>query len=213
MSWFAGADLIVLDGGFATVDVFARRGWVGHSTRRVCFGADVDRDLHRVPCGVWRQARCTRCVGAGVRAGAGRAGRVAGGPDQGYGRRGHCRALVGCRPGRACRWAGPGRASPAGQRLDGARALRLACHRAAVVAALLASWPTDPFARTGEECSALRAVLPDGVDNATIRNRTRQITTFVTERGRLPADLCDLETRSWCGCAATANYSTPRLTI
>jgi hypothetical protein len=39
----------------------------------------------------------------------------------------------------------------------------------------------------------LRAVLPDGVDNPTIRNRTRQITGYVTENGRLPANLCELE--------------------
>jgi transposase len=76
---------------------------------------------------------------------------------------------------------------------EAARALRLAVHRRAIVAALLASWPTDPFARTDDEWSALRAVLPDGTDNATIRNRTRQIVAFVTEHGRVPADLCELE--------------------
>ncbi|MBM0238350.1 transposase [Micromonospora sp. ATA32] len=76
---------------------------------------------------------------------------------------------------------------------EAARALRLACHRRAVVAALLATWPDDPFARTGEEWSALRARLPEGTDNATIRNRTRQIAGYVDVRGRLPADLCELE--------------------
>jgi hypothetical protein len=76
---------------------------------------------------------------------------------------------------------------------EAARALRLACHRRVVVAALLATWPADPLARTGEEWSALRVVLPAGVDNATIRNRTRQITGYVGEHGRLPADLCELE--------------------
>ncbi|WP_406037273.1 hypothetical protein OG799_22445 [Micromonospora sp. NBC_00898] len=35
---------------------------------------------------------------------------------------------------------------------EAARALRLACHRRAVVAALLATWPADPFARTDAEC-------------------------------------------------------------
>jgi hypothetical protein len=76
---------------------------------------------------------------------------------------------------------------------EAARALRLAVHRGSVIAALAATWPTDPFARTDEEWSALRAVLPDGVDNPTIRNRTRQITGYVSENGRLPADLCELE--------------------
>ncbi|MEU4645761.1 hypothetical protein [Micromonospora sp. NPDC023814] len=76
---------------------------------------------------------------------------------------------------------------------EAARALRLACHRRAVVAALLASWPDDPFARTGEDWSALRARLPDGTDNATIRNRTRQIAGYMDVHGRLPEDLCELE--------------------
>ncbi|RZU75528.1 putative transposase-like DNA-binding protein [Micromonospora kangleipakensis] len=76
---------------------------------------------------------------------------------------------------------------------EAARALRLGCHRRAVVAALLATWPADPVARTGEEWSALRAALPEGTDNATIRNRTRQITAYVGVHGRLPAGLCELE--------------------
>jgi hypothetical protein len=76
---------------------------------------------------------------------------------------------------------------------EAARALRLAVHRRAVLAAIIATCPEDPFDRTDDEWSALRAVLPDGVDNATIRNRTRQIAGFVTEHGRLPVDLCELE--------------------
>ncbi|MER7894414.1 hypothetical protein ABTX15_31880, partial [Micromonospora sp. NPDC094482] len=76
---------------------------------------------------------------------------------------------------------------------EAARALRLGCHRRAVVAALLATWPADPSARTGEEWSALRAALPEGCDNATIRNRTRQIRAYVGVHGRLPADVCELE--------------------
>jgi hypothetical protein len=76
---------------------------------------------------------------------------------------------------------------------EAARALRLAALRRAVVAALLTTWPGDPAARTGAEWQALRAVLPDGVDNATIRNRTRQIAAFLDREGRLPMHLCELE--------------------
>ncbi|MFE9692488.1 zinc ribbon domain-containing protein [Micromonospora sp. NPDC005806] len=76
---------------------------------------------------------------------------------------------------------------------EAARALRLGSHRRAVVAALLATWPADPFARTGDEWSALRATLPEGCDTATIRNRTRQITAYLGVHGRLPAGLFELE--------------------
>ncbi|MDZ5445109.1 zinc ribbon domain-containing protein [Micromonospora sp. 4G57] len=76
---------------------------------------------------------------------------------------------------------------------EAARALRLGCHRRAVVAALLATWPADPFARTEGEWSALRAVLSEGCDNATIRNRTRQIAGYIGRHARLPAGLCELE--------------------
>ncbi|PWR09080.1 hypothetical protein DKT69_31810, partial [Micromonospora sicca] len=76
---------------------------------------------------------------------------------------------------------------------EAARILRLACHRRATVAALLATWPADPSARTADEWSALRAALPDATDSATIRSRTRQITGYVHGHGRLPADLCELE--------------------
>jgi hypothetical protein len=76
---------------------------------------------------------------------------------------------------------------------EAARALRAAAHRRAVVAGLLATWPADPTARTDAEWRAVRAVLPDEVDNATIRNRTRQVAAFLTRETRLPADLCELE--------------------
>jgi hypothetical protein len=76
---------------------------------------------------------------------------------------------------------------------EAARALRAAAHRRAVVAALLATWPADPTARTSGEWSALRAVLPDGVDATTIRNRTRHIAAFLNREGRLPTHLCELE--------------------
>jgi hypothetical protein len=76
---------------------------------------------------------------------------------------------------------------------EAARALRAAVHRRAVVGALLSSWPADPSARTGGEWQALRTVLPDGVDAATIRNRTWHIAAFLQRCGRLPAGLCELE--------------------
>ncbi|RLQ03134.1 transposase, partial [Micromonospora sp. CV4] len=38
-----------------------------------------------------------------------------------------------------------------------------------------------------------RAALPEGTDNAAIRNRTRQITAYVGAHGRLPAGLCEVE--------------------
>ncbi|MGP3965980.1 hypothetical protein ACTWPT_59600 [Nonomuraea sp. 3N208] len=59
-----------------------------------------------------------------------------------------------------------------------ARLLRLALHRRAVVAAIVATWPRDPGKRTNAEWQALRAVLPDGVGTAEIRNRTRQIRAY-----------------------------------
>ncbi|WP_051745272.1 zinc ribbon domain-containing protein, partial [Streptomyces yerevanensis] len=74
-----------------------------------------------------------------------------------------------------------------------ARTLRLALHRRALLAAVLATWPADPFRRTGAEWAALRALLPTGVSSAEIRNRTRQVRAYVAEHGRLPAGLCELE--------------------
>ncbi|MEQ4722849.1 zinc ribbon domain-containing protein [Nonomuraea sp. B19D2] len=74
-----------------------------------------------------------------------------------------------------------------------ARTLRLALHRRRLVAAILATWPQNPRARTGAEWQLLRAALPDGVTVAEIRNRTRQIRAYLDEHGALPADLTDLE--------------------
>jgi hypothetical protein len=75
-----------------------------------------------------------------------------------------------------------------------ARALRLAVHRRAVVHAIVGSWPADPRRRTDGEWAALRGRLPHGVDDAEIRNRTRQIRAYTTDHGgRLPACLTELE--------------------
>ncbi|MEV6589023.1 zinc ribbon domain-containing protein [Streptomyces acidicola] len=74
-----------------------------------------------------------------------------------------------------------------------ARTLRLALHRRALVAAILATWPADPGRRGEAEWAALRVALPAGVGRAEIRNRTRQVRAYVREHGRLPAGLCELE--------------------
>ena len=74
-----------------------------------------------------------------------------------------------------------------------ARLLRLALHRRRLVAAIVATWPQKPGARTGAEWDALRALLPDGVSTADIRNRTRQIRAYRDQHGVFPADLTELE--------------------
>ncbi|MFI1731847.1 zinc ribbon domain-containing protein [Streptomyces acidicola] len=75
-----------------------------------------------------------------------------------------------------------------------ARTLRLAVHRRTLVAAILATWPADPCGRRSEaEWTSLRAALPAVVSGAEIRNRTRQVSAYVREHGRLPAGLCELE--------------------
>ncbi|MEV6593731.1 zinc ribbon domain-containing protein [Streptomyces acidicola] len=74
-----------------------------------------------------------------------------------------------------------------------ARTLRLALHRRALVAAILATWPADLRRRSEAEWTALRAALPAGVGRAEIRNRTRQVSAYVREHERLPAGLCELE--------------------
>ncbi|WP_433515494.1 zinc ribbon domain-containing protein [Nonomuraea sp. CA-143628] len=74
-----------------------------------------------------------------------------------------------------------------------ARLLRLALHRRRLVAAIVATWPHDTSARTDAEWDALRALLPDGVAAADIRNRTRQIRAYLDEHGTFPADLTELE--------------------
>ncbi|MGW6499246.1 zinc ribbon domain-containing protein [Nonomuraea angiospora] len=74
-----------------------------------------------------------------------------------------------------------------------ARALRHTLHRRRLVAAIVATWPHNPRARTRAEWAALRAVLPDGVMAAEVRNRTRQIRAHLNEHGMLPDDLTELE--------------------
>ncbi|GAA2704132.1 hypothetical protein Apa02nite_067650 [Actinoplanes palleronii] len=76
---------------------------------------------------------------------------------------------------------------------EAARALRLVVHRRAVTDAIVASWPADPHRRTADDWVLLRTLLPAGTDNATIRNRTRQIAAFVARNGRLPKGFTELE--------------------
>ncbi|MEU4226481.1 transposase [Nonomuraea sp. NPDC026600] len=74
-----------------------------------------------------------------------------------------------------------------------ARALRLALYRRRLAAAIVATWPRNTSARTGAEWDALRALLPDRVSAADIRNRTRQIRAYLDQHEVLPADLTELE--------------------
>ncbi|MEV1244407.1 zinc ribbon domain-containing protein [Nonomuraea sp. NPDC049750] len=74
-----------------------------------------------------------------------------------------------------------------------ARLLRLALHRRRLVEAIVTTWPHNPGARTDAEWDALRALLPDGVTAAEIRNRTRQIRAYHDEHEVFPADLTELE--------------------
>jgi hypothetical protein len=74
-----------------------------------------------------------------------------------------------------------------------ARVLRSAVYRRAVVHAILGSWPADSRGRSDAEWAALRQRLPQGVSNAELRNRTRQLRAFNTDHGGLPACLTELE--------------------
>lgn len=73
------------------------------------------------------------------------------------------------------------------------RRLRQSVWLGGVVDAVVATWPKDQSRRTPGEWAALNAALPAEVDKATVRNRTRQVGSFLGEHGRLPAGLCDLE--------------------
>ncbi|MFD1536174.1 zinc ribbon domain-containing protein [Nonomuraea guangzhouensis] len=74
-----------------------------------------------------------------------------------------------------------------------ARLLRLALHRRRLVAAIVATWPHKPGVRTGAEWEALRALLPDGVTAAEVRNRSRQIAAYRDQHDAFPAHLTELE--------------------
>jgi hypothetical protein len=76
---------------------------------------------------------------------------------------------------------------------EAARALRAAVHRRAVLAAVCATWPTDPARRSEAQWRALRAALPAGVGAAQVRNRTRQVRAYLAEHGTLPAEVTEVE--------------------
>ncbi|MFF3499580.1 zinc ribbon domain-containing protein [Streptomyces sp. NPDC003247] len=75
------------------------------------------------------------------------------------------------------------------------RVLRSAKWRADVVGGVLASWPADPKKRTPQEWDQVRAAVPGGeyLPSGLVRSRTRQITAFEREHGRLAADVFELE--------------------
>jgi hypothetical protein len=75
------------------------------------------------------------------------------------------------------------------------RVLRSACWRAALTSGVLATWPADPGKRTAAEWDEVRAAVPGGehLPSGIIRARTRQVQKFAAARGRLPADVFDLE--------------------
>ncbi|WP_461036388.1 zinc ribbon domain-containing protein [Streptomyces mayteni] len=78
------------------------------------------------------------------------------------------------------------------------RALRSVKWRADVVGGVLAAWPADPKKRTPGEWDHVRAAIPGGeyLPSSIIRSRTRQITAFEREHGRLAADVFELEPTS-----------------
>ncbi|MGX1912000.1 zinc ribbon domain-containing protein [Streptomyces phaeochromogenes] len=75
------------------------------------------------------------------------------------------------------------------------RALRSAKWRCDLTAGVLSTWPADPARRTNEEWEAVREAVPGGrhLPSSVIRSRTRQISAFRRQYGRLPADVFELE--------------------
>jgi Putative transposase DNA-binding domain len=87
----------------------------------------------------------------------------------------------------------PDRARRAAEELA-ARALRLVLRRRAIIAAVLATWPTEAGERTGAGWAALRALLPAGTTTTEVRDRGRQVRAWAAcHGGRLPAGLTELE--------------------
>ncbi|GLW35229.1 zinc ribbon domain-containing protein [Actinoplanes regularis] len=74
-----------------------------------------------------------------------------------------------------------------------ARLLRLAVHRDTILRAIVDTWPADPRRRTDTEWTALWAALPATVTRVEVRNRSRHITAYRAEHGRLPASVSEAE--------------------
>lgn len=74
-----------------------------------------------------------------------------------------------------------------------ARALRVANHRDAILAAVVATWPVDSRRRTPEEWAALWAAAPRATTRVEARNRTRQVAAHAAERGALPTSITQAE--------------------
>ncbi|MHB8325775.1 MAG: zinc ribbon domain-containing protein [Candidatus Dormibacteria bacterium] len=73
------------------------------------------------------------------------------------------------------------------------RRLRQSVWLASVVDGLIETWPANPLQRTEVEWGSMWKALPDGVDKATVRNRTRQIATYLAKHSVMPKGLCALE--------------------
>ena len=75
------------------------------------------------------------------------------------------------------------------------RLLRSAAWRAALIGAIVVTWPADPGKRTWQEWDAARAAVPGGrhVPSSVIRARTRQVQRFAAAEGRLPASVFEME--------------------
>ncbi|MGP4092612.1 zinc ribbon domain-containing protein, partial [Streptomyces sp. KR55] len=75
------------------------------------------------------------------------------------------------------------------------RLLRSVKWRADLTTGVLATWPADPGRRTPGEWDAVREAVPDGrhLPSSVIRSRTRQVAAFQHRRGRMPADVFELE--------------------
>jgi hypothetical protein len=74
-----------------------------------------------------------------------------------------------------------------------ARLLRQADHRRRILAGIIATWPQDPRRRTKQEWEGLEKALPGVATRAEVRNRSRQVATFVATERRLPVGLEELE--------------------
>ena len=71
--------------------------------------------------------------------------------------------------------------------------LRLAVHRERILGAVVASWPANPRKPTREEWAVLWAAAPEGLTKVEVRNRTRQTVAFLTEHGRLPESVAEVQ--------------------